>query len=240
MHQQLSKLKYAAILLTAVLAPTSAVQAATLTTKTYDSSVAVQRTDYDDFLDLQQFDSTLGDLQSIELALLGEVNGKIELESRDASPATVTGNLKAEITLKNPDNSTLLVALPTASETKTFTKYDGVLDFGGTSGATLAGLKSVDSKSKTLTDTSTFAPFIGTGKVKLPVSAIGKSEATGKGNLVAGFETLAGANVRVVYTYLKKVEEPPKKKVPESQVPAGVLAAMGLGMVVTRKFRQQA
>jgi hypothetical protein len=234
MHQRLSKLKYAAIIMAAVLAPTGAVQAATLT-KSFESKVDIQKTNYDKEVSLQKFDSSLGELQSVLLELSGEVQGSMRLESEDASPAKVTGDLAAKISLGND----LLVVLPKVTREFNFGAYDGNTDYAGTSGANLSGLSDKKSDSKLFTQVSEFAPFLGTGTYNLPVKAIAESGGRGAGNLDAKFSTLAGANIKVIYTYLKK-EEPPKKKVPESQLPAGVLAAMGLGMVVTRKFRQQA
>jgi hypothetical protein len=239
MHQQLLKLKYAAVLLTAVLAPTSAVQAATLAkpfeTKTFESKVDVQKTNYTTGVSLQKFDSSLGELKSVLLELSGEVQGSMRLESEDASPAKVTGDLAAKISLGND----LLVVLPKVTKEFNFGTYDGNTDYAGASGANLSGLSDKKNDSKLFTEVSEFAPFLGVGTYNLPVKAIAESGGRGAGNLDAKFSTLAGANIRVIYTYAKKVEEPPKKKVPESQVPADVLAAMGLGMVVTRKFRQQ-
>jgi hypothetical protein len=232
MHLQLSKLKFVGVALAMVLAPITA-QAATLS---YSDLVAVQKTNFNKSVTLPKFDPNLGDLNSIAFELSGLVEGSIQLESLDAAPATVTGNLGAEISLKKPDNSDLLVVLPKVTKTNQFTSTDDEADFAGTSGATYKGLK--DSKVVGVNLFDGFAPFLGTGSFTLPVIATAQSGGTGAGNLLALIKTEAGANVKVVYNYTPKKIEPPRRKVPESQISLSAIALFGLGLVVTKKWNQ--
>lgn len=214
----------------AILAPINAAQATTLT---YESTVDLEKTNFEKQISLPKFDSSLGDLESVLFELSGNVQGSVELENRDAQAALVTGNLAAEIGLKRPDDSLLLVALPTASVEQKLNKYDGKLDFDGTSGVTLTDISNTKKESKSLTIPDNFTPFIGDGSFNLLVEAIGNSTATGAGNLLAGFETYAGATVAVSYTYAKK-EEPKRRKVPESGVPATIFVGLAATMVLTK------
>lgn len=230
MHLSISKNKVMVAAFAAILAPINAAQATTLT---YESTVDLEKTNFEKQISLPQFDSSLGDLESVLFELSGNVQGSVELENRDAQAALVTGNLAAEIGLKRPDDSLLLVALPTASVEQKLNKYDGKLDFDGTSGVTLTDISNTKKESKSLTIPDNFTPFIGDGSFNLLVEAIGNSTATGAGNLLAGFETYAGATVAVSYTYAKK-EEPKRRKVPESGVPATIFVGLAATMVLTK------
>lgn len=230
MHLSISKNKVMVAAFAAILAPINAAQATTLT---YESTVDLEKTNFEKQISLPQFDSSLGDLESVLFELSGNVQGSVELENRDAQAALVTGNLAAEIGLKRPDDSLLLLALPTASVEQKLNKYDGKLDFDGTSGVTLTDISNTKKESKSLTIPDNFTPFIGDGSFNLLVEAIGNSTATGAGNLLAGFETYAGATVAVSYTYAKK-EEPKRRKVPESGVPATIFVGLAATMVLTK------
>ncbi|MEA5598473.1 choice-of-anchor E domain-containing protein [Rivularia sp. UHCC 0363] len=234
MHLSISKLQVMVTAFAAILAPINAVQASTIR---YENLIDLEKTNFKKQITLPKFNSNLGDLESVLFELSGEVQGSIELENRDAQAAVITGNLAAEISLKKPDNSLLLVSLPTASVTQKLDAYDGSLDFGGTSGVTLTKISNTKKESAFFTVKDDFTPFIGDGSFKLFVEAIGNSKATGAGNLLAGFETYAGATVAVSYTYVKK-DEPIRKKVPESQVPVSVFVGLAATMVLTKsKFR---
>ncbi|MGB3651698.1 MAG: choice-of-anchor E domain-containing protein [Rivularia sp. (in: cyanobacteria)] len=229
MHLSISKAKLMVTAFAAILAPINAAQASTLT---YESTVDLEITNFNKQITLPQFDSSLGDLESVLFELSGNVQGSVELENRDAQAALVTGNLAAEINLKKPDDSLLLVALPTASVEQNLSAYDGRLDFDGASGITLTDISNTKKESAFFTVKDDFTPFVGDGSFNLFLEAIGNSTATGAGNFVAGFETYAGANVMVSYTYAKK--EPKRRKVPESQVPTTIFIGLAATMVLTK------
>ena len=231
MHLSISKNKVMVAAFAAILAPITAAQASTLT---YESAVDLEKTNFETQISLPKFDSSLGNLESVLFELSANVQGSVELENRDAQAALVTGNLAAEIGLKKPDNSLLLVALPTASVEQKLNKYDGTLDFDGTSGVKLTDISNTKEESTLLTIPNDFTPFVGDGSFNLLVEAIGNSTATGAGNLLAGFETYAGATVAVSYTYAKKDEPKPRKKVPESGVSATMLIGLAATMVLTK------
>jgi hypothetical protein len=232
MHLQFSKLQVAVAVLAVMVAPTTAAQASTLT---YSDVVPIQRTNFTKSVSLPKFDTTLGDLSSILFELTGEVEGSIQLESLDAEPATVTGNLAAEISLQKPDGSPLLVTLPQVTKQNEFTTYDETSDYSGTSGATYKGLKDSKIVSTKLTLKSEFTPFLGSGSFTLPAIAKAKSGGTGAGNLLALINTTAGASVKIVYDYTPIKKEEPRRKIPESQTPFAAMGALGIGMLVTKK-----
>jgi hypothetical protein len=218
--------------LAATLLPVGIAQAATLT---YSDTVDSARTNFTDSVSIAQFDSSLGDLTGIIIELTGSVSGSIQLESTDAASSNVTANLVSEIKLQRPDMSDLVVVLPTASEDANFTAFDGAVDFGGTSGLTRNNLSETANNSISLTDPSDFGIFLGTGNLVLPVAAIGRSNASGSGNLATVFQTFAGANITVSYEYTER-----PTAVPEPNAPMGALALVGLGMMAKRKFWKNA
>ncbi|MEM7715053.1 MAG: choice-of-anchor E domain-containing protein [Cyanobacteria bacterium P01_A01_bin.68] len=231
MHISISKTKVMVTALAAILAPINAAQATTLT---YESSVDLEKTNFEKQITLPKFDSDLGELESVLFELSGNVQGSVSLENEDAQAAVVTGNLAAEISLKKPDDSLLLVALPTASVEQELSAYDGTFDFDGTSGVKLTDISNTKKQSTLFTTTDDFTPFIGDGSFNLFLEAIGNSTATGAGNLSARFETFAGATVSVAYTYAKKDQPPIRKKVPESHAPATVFVGLAATMILTK------
>lgn len=231
MHLSISKAKVMVTAFAAILAPINAVQASTLT---YESSIDLEKTNFEKQITLPKFDSSLGELESVLFELSGNVKGAVSLENEDATAAFVTGNLAAEINLKKPDDSLLLVALPTASVNKDLSAYDGTFDFSGTSGVKLTDISNTKKESTLLTIPDDFTPFVGDGDFNLLLEAIGNSTATGAGNLSARFETYADATIGVSYTYAKKDEPQRRKKVPESGVPFSIFVGLAATMVLTK------
>jgi hypothetical protein len=200
-----------------ILAVPAAADAASIS---YTDSISLATTNWTDSVSIQKFDPSLGTLTNVEIELIGSVLGTARAESLDAQAAQITLNLAATITLTRPDMSVLAVALPVSASVFNATAYDGVIDFGGTSGITLPGLTSSDSDTIiSPPPASDLALFTGVGTILLPVMANGSSSASGAGNLITQFNTQASASVKVTYYYDAAV-------VPE---PASVaMAAMGV------------
>ena len=208
----------------ALTAATSASQAAVISFS--DTIAPPAQTNYTRSLSFGRFDPLLGTLQSVSFALSGLVTGNIRVESEDQQPATVTESLQATITLQRPNSSTLVVAIPVASFTVRFTAYDGVTDFGGTSGVTRNNITGTQDTSVTTSTLEDLALFTGTANILLPISAAGTSVATGAGNIVSSFTTFAGASAIVSYTYAEAATQT-STSVPEP----GALALLGTALV---------
>jgi hypothetical protein len=166
--------------------------------------------------------------------LTGGVQGSIRFESLDEAATTISTGLQAMITLKRPDNSTIVVTTPASNFVDNVSSYDGLTDYIGTSGRTYAGLSaSANSSKHSPPPNSDLALFTGVGTIFLPVSAIATSYASGSGNLQTIFVTDASAELKVTYTYN---DTPP---VPEPSSLA--LLLMGGGVVALgarRKLRK--
>jgi hypothetical protein len=177
-------------------------QTADAASVTYADSISLSTTDWTSSVAAPLFDPSLGTLTSVSLALTGALNGTIFVENMDHSPSTVSETLSATLTLKRPDLSTLVAAFPSYTATDSFTAYDGVLDFGGTSGVTHGPIMASASDTFVTPPPGSDLPlFTGVGNIVLPVTAHGTSHVAGSGNLAAGFQTAAGAFVEVTYTY---------------------------------------
>jgi hypothetical protein len=182
-------------------------------------------------LTIPKFDASFGTLTSINILLTGFELGNASYESLDGSPTNVTLNLAATVTLFDPANNQLVVALPTFSNTYAATAFDGALDFGGTSGAAFTGLFNFDAVSGTFSSAGDLATFTGSGNIVLPVHALGNSQANGSGNLVTLFQNTASAQVQITYNYRDNSEAPE----PATMGLFGS-ALVGLGLLGRKRF----
>lgn len=216
--------------LAAFVVPVMLGTAASAATVTYSNSLANQSTAYNDVvLALQQFDSSLGTLNSVSFSLTGFVSGNIGAESLDALPANVGLNLGAQVTAETAI-SPLAVVIPTATQVFAASAFDGVMDFAGSSGTTITGVSASKSTSVLLTGAS-MLEFIGAGTIDILISANSQSSSSGSGNLVTMFQTLAGASVSVTYDY--------EEHVPVVPLPAGMpLLLAGLGVLAVARSRR--
>ena len=153
-----------------------------------------------------KFDPALGRLESVEVRFTGKIRGDIQVESKSGLPATVTTYLRGTITLRRPDNTDILTVEPEVQKTNNFTAYDGAVDYGGTSGATYLRQAAEKTDSFSTTDPADLELFTATEpgsgeEIGLLVNAVGRSAATGAGNLSTRFRTEGGADITVIYTY---------------------------------------
>ncbi len=190
----------------------------------YSDSIPFTPTDWSSSFSIPRFDPALGTLDSITLSITSRVRGSIRLESEDAAPAQVNSALAANVNLYRPDNSILSAASPEVSNTDFLSAYDGVLDFGGTSGRSYLNLNHSDTAMLVISGVDLDAAlFTGLGNVLLPVTAMGQSTADGAGNLLLIFSTQAAADVNVTYSYT--IPEP------------ATLALVGFGAWLLRRRR---
>ena len=167
----------------------------------YPASIGLSSTNWTDSITIPRFDLTDCYLDSVCFSLDGHVEGTAKFESEDASPTTVTMNLQATITLERPDNTPLVTVIPLAQTSDDVTAYDGLLDFGGTSGKTYPDLSGDKTESTCTIVPADLALFTGTGDITLPAEALGSSNGSGAGNLWLQFSTSASVEATVTYYY---------------------------------------
>lgn len=170
-------------------------------TVSHSASLPLASTNWTSSMSFPKFDMQLGCLDSVCFSLNGHVQGQARFESLDGSPATVTMDLASTLTLQRPNGTALVVTIPLAVTTDNVTAYDGVTDFGGTSGRTYSALSADKVEGSCTSESADRALFAGTGNIVLPVVATGSSAGNGAGNLILQFSTDASAGAQVTYYY---------------------------------------
>ena len=174
----------------------TAVQAASVT---FSGSVVSQPLNWNQTVQISQFDPSLGTLTGIDIALDASVTGDASVESLDSAMRTLTATFSAEVTASQSSLGQLLSANPTASASQTLTAFDGAIDFGGTSGFVTGTL--MDSVQDTAMLNSGLAPFVGLGTVGIDLDASGSAVVTGSNNTASITSISSGATLSVTYTY---------------------------------------
>ncbi len=172
-------------------------------TDCHTNSVQVQLTNFTRTTSLPKFDPSLGQLMGVEIRVAASVEGSARIESLDAEPSLVSTQFAVDITLRQDDASVTMLMVPIADFLDSLQAFDGVVDFGGTSGITHAGIQAADGSTVVVPMTpKNLALFRGPGMIDFVADAAGSSLATGAGNLQTQFETRAGIDVQVCYTFL--------------------------------------
>jgi hypothetical protein len=181
------------------MGPPRVAQAATVTTS---ASYPMTYTNWHGVLSIARFDPALGTLTGIRFRLEGSVGGDVRFESMDAKSATVRTILQATVTLSRPDFTPLVITIPVCNNVDNVTAFDGVIDFGGTSGRSYLGLIASNADSiLSPPPASDLVTFTGVSPISLPIAALGNSKASGAGNLVTSFRTAVAAKMVVTYIY---------------------------------------
>lgn len=172
---------------------------------------------------IPKFDASLGTLRSVKVTFLGSMSGSVGWENtHPTQPKDGTNLFTADV------NANLSVTLPTTTVVPitvgdtlqyNLTKFDGTIDYAGTSGATTALGTYSGSSAITYTLPADLALFIGSGNLVIPITATsGFSNLTGfapghyeLSNLITSY-----GNIKVEYDYF--IPEP------------GSLALLGLGL----------
>ncbi|MBK1989161.1 PEP-CTERM sorting domain-containing protein [Sphaerospermopsis aphanizomenoides BCCUSP55] len=183
-------------------------------------------TNFTQTLSLQQFDSSLGTLNSVTLDIVGYINGNAKFESLDKSASLITANISATLNLTQ-GGTTLFSLNPNNSQSYSATAFDGNIDFAGTSGSQLNNI--IDEEVATQTLTNDLTAFIGSGNVDFLLSAIADSKVTGSGNIISQIGTLAKGQLKVTYNYTSANSA----KVPEPS------ALLGFGLIASFGFLSQ-
>ncbi|MGA2499376.1 MAG: choice-of-anchor E domain-containing protein [Tepidisphaeraceae bacterium] len=179
-------------------------------TISFFDSVPFQGTNWTKSVTIPRFNPALGTLNSVSFKLDAYLKSTAFLENTGPSPALVTATLTATITLSRPDLTIITYTTPIITVSDNFTAFDLVLDFGGTSGKTHAGLTANDSVVVASPPPATdLALFTGIGNIIMPVTAKVKSVFSGDtGNLAAGFSSGSSAAVTVTYNYSSAIPTP--------------------------------
>lgn len=171
-------------------------------TITQNCVLPLSQTNWNDTCSVTKFDPALGQLKSVKINVNAQVNSEVKIENQDPQPETITSNVSAQIQIKKPDSGVILNVTPSKSVSDLFGSYDGVLDFGGTSGKSYIGLTSSTTNSSTLVSSGDLNQYIGAGNANMAVSASGQSSFSGSANYVSGLNTSAQASIEITYYYI--------------------------------------
>lgn len=164
-----------------------------LATSQQQQSTGDKTTDWSTTLNFNQFDPSLGLLQSINIGLVGDISAWIDLQNLEAGPAAFSVSFPGLINVIGPDNTLLTAVAPDPSASGTLAANAGTI---------LSGLTDTASSQTTLAaGTLGTSGFVGAGTVALPVTAAASLLATGPANLDLLSHASAGASVALDYNY---------------------------------------
>lgn len=208
------------LLVLSLIALAGSAQAATIS---FSDSYGLSTTNWSQVLTLQQFDTSLGHLNSVTFNYTGSALTTLRVESLDATASTITASSGALLTFGGPLNKTMSVG---GSGTLHLDAFDGTVDFAGTSGTVIGPLS--DTKSDTFALLNALSAYEGLGTYGITVNAQGQTSASGAGNMLTQVSTEAMAQITVTYDYSTTT-------VPE---PAS-MALVGLGMMGLAAIRRR-
>ena len=187
-------------------------------------ALPLQPTDWSSFLDLQQFNPTLGTLQSVTVELFSNLVGSIGAENRNPTKAlSITLNLKSTVSLLIPSDAGGASLQLTHAATRSFSAgaYDLTMDYAGNSGFKDRDVLGAANVASTFTSDEMLQLFTGTGKVTTSVTAVGEKSHNGNGAFATSFGNNTSAHASVTYTYAAA-------PVPEPTTWALMIAGLGV------------
>jgi uncharacterized repeat protein (TIGR01451 family) len=153
---------------------------------------------------LDQFDPSLGTLQSIDITHTGSITSQIQVENTSTtSTSHISGTVSGNLALQGPGGLADNLSLSQYAGSFDAAKYDSSTDYQGASGTSF-GIKTANGSDNLSLTGNQLTPYIGTGQVRLTESAQATSNATGGGNLNTEITSTGQATLTVVYNYLKQ------------------------------------
>jgi hypothetical protein len=181
---------------------------------------------------LLYFSLPMGTLTEVDVVTSGSFQTEFHAENLGPSNSTITGTTTGSVSINTP-TGTLVVTIPTVTETFNASAYDRTLDYGGTSGKDFAPVTSSSAAQTTvLTSPADLAAF--TGHFRIPIGVAGGASGTATssdGNISAGFDTQTAATITVIYHFVPNLAslDGPSDPASSSQPPSVSGSANGAG-----------
>jgi hypothetical protein len=162
---------------------------------------------------VDKFNVSYATLEGVSVTMTGYLEGDIWMENTTVgSENTITATLSSVMAVYRgtATGTQLVTRTPTVQETRTFPGFDYVLDWGGTSGATLLDRQASASGNYSTTDAATLALYTGSGTLTHTVTAAMDAfdySSGGKSASVFPANVTAWSTITVAYTY-EYVPEP--------------------------------
>lgn len=186
--------------LSGVLAVLLAAEAASAGQLWHTATLSIQYTDWTNTISLPQFDPAYGTLTGVTIQLDSTFRTTSRVENTTAvpAPATISGAL-GTLTAFDPSALALLAVAPVVKFTNNLAVYDGLADYGGSSGISNARRATTATAVQPLLPP--FTAFEGTGHIDLTLSALGTGFCVGPANFLLQVRPEMGASVTVIYDY---------------------------------------
>ena len=171
--------------------------------ETENATFASTSTDSVRNANIQQFDPSLGTLESVDIYNNGTLSSHIQVENQDPEATTVTGTVSGTLSLSLGAAAPMLnTTLTPTMESANVAAYDGTVGFTGASAHDFGLQTANGSANESLTaGTDDLSAFIGTGTFQVTETSDATSSTSGPGNLLSEIASTSTANVQVVYNY---------------------------------------
>jgi hypothetical protein len=198
-------------------------------TITQTNTVPVQTTDFTKTFTFNQFDPSLGTLDSVELSLAttGDFGGNVTNKAAGAESFKVTE--ASDVTFTGPDATSVVSSLA-ASQNYTNLAAGATANFGP--------FNPGDGPVAIFVPTANFGTYTGTGTLSPGLTVSTESSQTvagGGGNITSALSTKVGANATLIYTYHTPSTNPTPEPGAWASMSIGVLGLMALGLKARRK-----
>jgi PEP-CTERM motif len=223
--------------LTTLLAGVALAAGAQAATVAFTDSFGLATTNWNHLIGASQFNPTLGTLNSATFTFTDDIVQSFKAENTGAVADTLTPVAGAQLLFRKSLVTLLTTTLTGGGTSFNASAFDGVSDFGGTSGINFGTVSANGVGTITLTGAA-LASLIGTGtlgSVGYDVRAIGSgSIASDNGNLDSSISTQARYNLLLTYDYTAVTTQVPE---PGSMALFGVALA---GLAVMRRKANKA
>ncbi len=220
----------------ALLSVTAAVSVAHADFVSYSAStplVGETTFNFNDSLSFPLFDPSLGTLNSIVFTLAGSASADQKFENLSGTGGTVVTISTGTMSLFRPNNTPLVVTIPSLTNSIAAAQFDGLIDFTGASGHTYPTTAFSSSDTQTYAGGADLALFTGVGTIALPFTAIGNSSGSGTANLITQFGLSGASTATVKYNFTPT-------EVPEASTYGSIGAVAIVGFLGYRRARRTA